>query len=243
LHPAADHDLRAVLRHELAHVALHEALDGQHVPLWFNEGFAIHLARENGFARSRTLWTAAVAGNLIALSDLDARFPSDIVGVPLAYAQAADVVRFLLREQDEARFELLIERVRRGQSFDRALYDSYGMDVYNLEQNWRADVDQRYSLWPVLLSGTMIWGGAALLIVVAWRRKRTRAKATLARWTREEGIEDARLTLLQELREAHARQAEAEEPIVPPILPAVASKPPDPVVPRIEHDGRWHTLH
>src|SRR5690606_31576156 len=152
----SEHDLRAVLRHELAHVALHDATHGHHVPLWFNEGFAIHLARENSFARTRTLWTAAVSGNLIGLPDLDQRFPNDIVGVPLAYAQAADVVRYLLRQEDEERFSLLVQRVGRGQEFDRALHDSYGMDLYNLELNWRADVEDRYSLWPLLLSGSMI---------------------------------------------------------------------------------------
>lgn len=243
LHPASDHDLRAVLRHELSHVALHEAVSGRHVPLWFNEGFAIHLAHENAFARTRALWTAAVSGNLIGLNELDARFPNDIVGVPLAYAQAADVVRFLLREQDEQRFSLLIDRLQGGQAFDRALYDAYGMDVYNLEQNWRADVEERYSLWPVLLSGTVLWGGATLLIVVAWRRKRKKDRATLARWTREEALEDARLALLKELREVRAREAAALAAKESPLPSPATLKPIDASVPRIEHDGRWHTLH
>lgn len=245
LHPASDHDLRAVLRHELAHVALHDALGGRHVPLWFNEGVAIHLARENAFARTRALWTATVSGNLISLRDLDARFPSDIVGVPLAYAQAADVVRFLLRQQDEERFSLLIRRVARGQSFDRALYDAYGMDLYGLELQWHEDVDSRYSLWPVLLSGSMIWGGAVVLVVVAWRRNRKRMRETLARWAKDEAREDARRERL--LREIAAEKARVEEPqaAAPTDSAEIVMPPPrrDTPVPQVEHDGRWHTLH
>jgi hypothetical protein len=254
LYPTADHDLRAVLRHELAHVALSDAVGGKHVPLWFNEGVAIHLARENAFARTRTLWMATVSGNLIALRDLDQRFPSDIVGTPLAYAEAADVVRFLLRRDDEERFGLLVRRVARGQPFDRALHDSYGMDLYGLELQWHEDVDSRYSIWPVLLSGSMIWAGAVVLVVVGWRRNKRRMKETLARWGREEAREDARLQLLRELAAERARAAaaaaaaaETETPQASlGVQPEQLAPPPsrrDSPVPQVEHDGRWHTLH
>lgn len=250
LHPASDHDLRAVLRHELSHVALHDALGGRHVPLWFNEGVAIHLARENAFARTRTLWTAAVSGNLISLRDLDRRFPSDIVGTPLAYAEAADVVRFLLRQQDQERFGQLVRRVARGQSFDRALYDAYGMDLYGLELEWQADVESRYSLWPILLSGSVIWGGAVVLVVLGWRRNKKRMTETLARWAKEEAREDARRELLRELEAARVRaleapKAQAPEAAVPADGGGLPMPPPtrDSPVPQVEHDGRWHTLH
>lgn len=257
IHPNSEHDLRAVFRHELAHVALHDAVVGNHVPLWFNEGFAIHLARENSFGRMRALWTASVSGNLIELKELNRRFPKDVVGVPLAYAQSADVVRFLLRQQTEERFGQLIERVRRGQDFERALYDSYGVDLYSLEQNWLADVDSRYSIWPVLLSGTMIWGGATVLIVVAWRRRRQKAKVTLSRWAKEEALEDARFILRKELEAARTAQNQPHaSPDLGPVpdktpaegeldsderLPALPPK--EPHVPKVEHDGNWHTLH
>lgn len=239
VHPNGDHKLREVLRHELAHVALHAAVRGRHVPLWFNEGLAIHLAQENSFARIRTLWTAAVSSNLIPLRELDARFPKDIVGVPLAYAQSADVVRYLLRQQDDERFRLLIQRVGRGQAFDRALYDSYGMDLYNLERNWLVDVDSRYSVWPVLFSGTLIWGGASLLIFVAWRRKRRHHRVTMQRWAREEALEDARLLLL---REHHSTDAEPKA--APPregVDRAIVAR--SSLVPKVQHEGDWHTLH
>jgi hypothetical protein len=261
IYPNADHDLKAVLRHELAHVALHDAVHGQHVPLWFNEGFAIHLARENSFGRMRALWTATVSGSLIELRELDRRFPKDIVGVPLAYAQAADVVRFLFRQQDAERFALLLQRVGRGQAFDRALYDAYGVDLYSLEQNWRLDVEDRYTLWPILLSGSLLWAGATVLIVYAWKRKRKRAKAILHRWANEEALEDERALLRKAQAAAAAAALAATEAAarvsVSEAPPAenqeaeagaagserVALVPRDVLVPKVEHDGNWHTLH
>src|SRR5579859_3383461 len=35
-------DLEESLKHELAHLALHDAVGDHHVPLWFNEGFAMY---------------------------------------------------------------------------------------------------------------------------------------------------------------------------------------------------------
>lgn len=283
LHPADDHDLRTTLRHELAHVALFDALQGHRVPLWFNEGLAIHLSRENSFARTRVLATASVSGNLLPLVELNQRFPADVVGVPLAYAQSADVVRFLLRSQDTERFRLLVARLRRGQDFEAALYDSYGTDSYNLERNWLADVGDRFSIWPVLFSGTVVWTGAVVLVTLAWRRKRQRQRVAFTRWEREDALEAARaqqraqlLEQAAEVRAALERAAQerttpsrpdlassdvaddAPNASVPPTNPtsseATASEGSVPVgvvvqaqrdssVPKVEHDGRWHTLH
>jgi hypothetical protein len=209
-HPAEDYDLLTTFRHELAHVALYDSIEKHSVPLWFNEGLAIHLSRENAFARSRALWGATVSDDLLPLRQLDQRFPSDVVGVPLAYAQSADVVRYLLRTQDQERFRLMIKRLARGQAFEAALNDSYGMDLYNLESAWREDVKGRFTLWPVLFSGTVLWTLAVVLVTLAWRRKRARQKQVLERWEREERIETERMRALALARAAALRALEAQ---------------------------------
>ncbi len=240
VHAGSDHDLYETFRHELAHVALHQAVERQRVPLWFNEGLAIHLSKEKAFGRMQTLWTATVSGNLLPLSEIERRFPDDVVGVPLAYAQSADVVRYLLRQEDQERFQLLIKRVRRGQAFDSAMYDAYGIDTQGLEYNWREDVQGRYSIWPMLFSGTAIWVFAIALATVAWRRKRKRQTQTLARWAKEEATQDAREAAVA------AKASVAPWMVVRP-EDGVVDKAPgaqrDSVVPKVEHEGDWHTLH
>lgn len=246
VHPNSNHDLLEVFRHELAHVALEEAVQGARVPLWFNEGLAVHLSRENAFARTQTLWTAVVSGNLIPLAEIERHFPDDIVGVPLAYAQSADVVRYLLRTEDQERFRSLIKRLRRGQGFEAAMSDSYGFDSYSLERVWQADAESRNTVWPVLMSGTLVWGGAMVLVAMAWRRKRKRQEATLRRWAREEALD--------ELRRLRIAQAVKEPPMASPGTPAAGVTPEQqgPVpnwgegatsVPKVEHEGSWHILH
>ncbi len=150
-------DVREVLFHELVHVALHDAVQGRHVPRWFNEGLAIQVSGESRFLRMKTLWDASLSRSLIPLSDLDASFPDGRYEVSVAYAESADFVRFLLREPDRARFVSLIERVRGGTPFDRALADAYGTDLHKLEFQWREEMSKRYTFAPVLTGGSLLW--------------------------------------------------------------------------------------
>jgi hypothetical protein len=246
-YPNTEHDLAEVFRHELAHIALHDALQGHHVPLWLNEGFAIHLSGESSFVRMQTLWTATLAETLVPLEQFDRHFPDDIVETPIAYAQSADVVRYLLRTRYSQRFVAMLRRVRSGQPFASAMSDAYGFEVYgvgenSLEDEWRRDVAKRYSFWPVLFSGSMVWIGALGLFVVGYYRRRKQQRATLDRWAVEEAAERQTTSLPAPAGRMHivlAPKEGASEPVV-----SEFKKPSrDLDVPKVEHEGSWHTLH
>jgi len=218
-------DMDEVFRHELFHVALEDAVKGHHVPLWFNEGMAIYASREHPWMRLQTLWDATLSRSIIPLRDLDKSFPAQNYEASIAYAESADLVRYLLRDQDQLRFAALIERVRGGQPFDRALGDAYDTDIRKVEYQWREDIAKRYTFAPVLASGTIVWVFALGILVVGYSRKRRRDRATLARWEEEENV-------------LHA----AEHP-PPSELPNVPADIPGRGLPKIEHEGGWHTLH
>lgn len=226
-------DLDEVFRHELAHVALEDAVQGKHVPVWFNEGLAIYLSNENGIPRMHTLWNATLSGTLLPLSDLDRNFPRNPAEVNIAYAESADFMRYLLRKSDRMRFAAMIDRVRDGQPFDRAIAEAYGVDLRRLEFEWRGDLEHRFSVIPVLTGGGLVWVLVMVALVAAYVRRRRRTKAILARWEREEALEDARLVKLE------ADRAGAVMPLVGVANAAKASA----VSIKIEHHGRWHTLH
>ncbi len=238
-------DLAETFRHELAHVALHDALGGARVPRWFNEGFAVFASGEASVKRLQSLWLATLSEDFQSLGELERTFPSDATEASVAYAQAADVVRFLLRRQDADRFRSMISRMRpssadTGQSFETAMRDSYGIDLASLELEWREDVGRRYTFWPVLFSGGLLWVGMIGLFVVAWRRRAHRTKATLDRWSVEEAREDEVRRRAAEVPRVHIVLAR------PGGLPPEAlrpSHPPGVEVPKIEHDGNWHTVH
>ncbi len=249
--PGERHDLLEVFRHELAHIALYDAVAGKPVPRWFNEGFAVHASGEAVASRLQTLWTATLAGNLLPLRDLTTSFPADANKASVAYAEAADLVRYLLRTHEAHRFRALVERVRDGESFERALGDAYATDLASFEYEWRQEVARRYTFWPVLFSGTTIWAVALVLIVWGYRRRKQRAGKTLARWAVEEAAEDERRAALARMMERPVHIVLAQPTDLASAFRAAqegsqtgGQRPPSrPDVPKVEHDGNWHTLH
>jgi hypothetical protein len=190
--------------------------------------------------RLQTLWTASLSDSLLPLERLERSFPMDDVTASVAYAEAVDVVRFLVRREDQPRFQSLIGRIRAGQPFERALKDSYGTDLANLEFEWREDVSRRYTFWPVLFSGSMVWAIAITLFIWAWRRRKKRNAETLSRWAREEAAEDRR-------NAGGAGQSPRVHIVIArPQGRAPADRRPsisEVEIPKVEHDGQWHTLH
>jgi Peptidase MA superfamily len=241
VHPGTEQDLGEVFRHELAHVALYDAVNGQPIPRWFNEGFAVLASGESSFLRMKTMLMANVGGSLIPLQSIERSFPNDETQAQIAYAEAVDVVRFLVRREDVHRFHALIQRMREGEAFDKAVLGAYGIELTTLELEWRDDVSRRYTFWPILLSGTGFWVIALGVFVWAWRRRRRRDRLTLQRWAREEAAEDiqrARLAARTEAARVHivlARGSEVPQQVPHPLAEIE--------VPRVEHDGQWHTLH
>jgi hypothetical protein len=225
-------DLSEIVEHELAHLALDEAVAGHAVPLWFNEGLAMYESGEQRWQRWETLSYAAFGDRLIPLAELERGFPRDASAVSLAYAESADVVRFLAREVDRARFGSLVQRVRVGIPFGRALEDAYSTDVRKLEYEWREDVKKHLRLLPLLTGGGLFGALMMALLVAAWVRRRDHAKAKLAQWAREEAESEAAVRMRRPQVVAATRDASPAE-----------DAPRVPSMPVVEHEGRWYTLH
>jgi hypothetical protein len=234
-------DIDRVLVHELSHVAVHRAVDGQPLPRWFSEGLAIFQARENSIERIQTLWTNSVAGNVVPLASLDDRFPRAPHRVNGAYAQSADIVRFLREgEGGERDFRQLIRAIRQGMPFEEAVQDSYHEPLSSLELRWHESLEERFHALPLFASGTGLWSLIAGLLVFATMRNRRRKKRRLAEME------------AQERAEAEAELAANEHAV----LQALANAQPDDImlvippdhagegdIPTVEYNGQNHTLH
>jgi hypothetical protein len=251
--PNQHNDIVETFKHELGHLALHDAVKGHDIPRWFNEGFAVFVSGESSLPRLQTLWTATVSRNLIPLDRLERGFPVDAQTASVAYAEAADVVRYLVRQQERYRFDALVERMSRGANFDEALRLAYNIDRNTLETEWREDVARRYTIWPILTSTSLLWVGIIGLFFFAYRKKKARAKATLERWRYEEEREDARNAARHILFENALERAAIEplrrvhivvaSPTQPPTAKGAQVQEADTEIPKISHDGGIHTLH
>jgi len=243
-------DVEAVLTHELSHIALHRAVDGNRIPRWFSEGVAIHQAREKSFERVQTLWGATVGGRLLTFSQLNGGFPSNPNRVSLAYAQSADFVDWLRgRPNGAAKLRDVIRRVRDGQSFQTALGRTYSASMTRLEIDWHDSLSERFQALPLLFGSGGLWVFAALLIVVAYVRRRRRDREKFAEWADEERVAVAKARALLAVRGSRVHAISGPSPTEPDedreVLYVVPPEPRrrDSSVPTVEHDGRSHTLH
>ena len=167
---ADEGDLVRTLRHELAHLALHEAVTVR-VPLWFDEGYASWAAGEWDRLGTLELNLSVVRGAIPTLTGLDGALRGSASSADAAYALAVSAVAELARRNPTGTLTPLLERLESGEDFDAAVLATTGLAVGRFEQEWQHAVRRRYTLgnWVIAGGGWLI---VALLVAVQVRRRR-----------------------------------------------------------------------
>ena len=197
-------DMKNTLAHELAHVALGRALGAlpgsPPPPRWLNEGFAYLHSSDFSWERAQTLFSAVLGGRVPSIHELDAAFPAEENEVALAYALAYDFVGFLASRGaadgvpgDRAAFRRFLAELARGAGLDAAARTAYARSLGELEREWLERLRERYLWLPAGTFGMLVWGFTALLLVLAWLRRRHQKRLRLRRMELEETIAEAAL--------------------------------------------------
>ena len=176
--------VRRVLRHELAHLALHRATNGRS-PRWLNEGYAQLASGEWGWEEGWAVRLAFLRGHT-SLSDLSLRFPGHRDGAAAAYLLSYTAVEQLLESGGEAGLRALFDGLAAGSSFDETLRTVYGMTADQFETRWKRTVSSRYGTLYVLSRAALFWIAITLLVLWVGSRRRRRDRAKLDRMRREE---------------------------------------------------------
>jgi hypothetical protein len=187
-------DLDSLLRHELAHVALHRATGGQPLPRWFHEGVAESFGAGIDLLRSQTLAGAIFGPGVPPLATLEDNFHgTDAIAATVGYAAARDFVNYLRDRDDKDGAELrqVLTEIRHGRSFDAALVKVYGRTLEELDAEWRSGLTGRYAWFPVISSGGLPLAAVTPLILVAAVRRRRLLRAGWERLAREDAEERA----------------------------------------------------
>ncbi|MEP7226038.1 MAG: hypothetical protein ABI785_01650 [Gemmatimonadales bacterium] len=169
-------DLYGTLRHELAHLALHQAVKGR-VPLWFDEGYASWAAAEWDRLDVLDLNLAVVRGAVPDLRSLDGALRGSASTAEAAYALAVSAVTELARRNPSGSLTPLLRRLEAGEDFDAAVLATTGLTMSQYDIEWRRTIRRRYSLATWLLAG----GGWGLLVFSMWALVRIRRRADLPR--------------------------------------------------------------
>jgi hypothetical protein len=169
-------DIYATLRHELAHLALHQAVRVR-VPLWFDEGYAAWAAGEWDRLGGLELNLAVVRGAVPDLRSLDGALRGSATTADAAYALAVSAVTELARRNPSGSIEPLLQRLIAGHDFEVSVRETTGLTLSQFERAWQRAVRQRYSLATWLLAG----GGWGAVTLAVWVLVRIRRRADRAR--------------------------------------------------------------
>jgi hypothetical protein len=169
-------ELPRILRHELAHLALHQDVLVR-VPLWFDEGYAGYAAGEWSRYAALELNLAVARGVLPDLRALDGGLRGDPGTAEAAYALAMSAVAELARRNPSGTLSPLMDRLREGQDFDAAVLATTGLPPDRFEEAWQGAMRRRYGLGTWLLAG----GGWLLVVALVLGLVRFRRRADRAR--------------------------------------------------------------
>jgi hypothetical protein len=166
-----------VLRHELAHLALHEAV-GNLPSRWFDEGYASYAANE-------IVRDAVLGANLVLLfrgmpplDSLDAAFQGGSLRAEGAYALSYRAVAELAARDPERGLTLFFQYWKESGRFDRAVRSAYGITQSQFEEIWRARTRRRYG-GLALVADLSIAAALTVFIVLPFyviRRRRDRLR-------------------------------------------------------------------
>lgn len=179
--PLFDAEGRRVLRHEWAHLGLHQYLGDLRVPRWFDEGYAQTASGGWDATEAWRLRILIALGRVPPLDSLALGWPRDRASAEAAYLLAASALGYLLEESGERGLASLLERWRAQRSFDAALRETYGVTSGQLEEDWRAWVKARYGWLFVLTHSAVFWMLLALLLLLMMRTRRGYNRERMAR--------------------------------------------------------------
>ena len=181
-----DSSLETVLHHEIAHVLIDRAAGHNAVPRWFNEGLAIHAAREWQLEDRARVSLATLRRGGVTLAELERRFHAGSHSASSAYALSAAFVRYVVDRHGALVTAKIFDHVAAGRSFEDAYHRATGTSLAAEEQAFWRHLDL-WSKWvPLLGSSTTLWMLITALALWAFKRRRERDAEQLAAWDLED---------------------------------------------------------
>jgi hypothetical protein len=168
-----------VLRHELAHLALHEAL-GDLPTRWFDEGYASYAAAEWGRDEALLTNVALALGGMPSLDSLEAGFYGGARSAEQSYALAYRAVAELAELDAERGLALFFRQWKESGSFDRALRRSFGMTAEAFEKHWQSRTRRRYGALALVTNLSIATGLLSLALAPFYVARRRRDRERMA---------------------------------------------------------------
>lgn len=174
------------LRHEWAHLGLHQHLGELRVPRWFNEGYAQWASGGFDAMGAWRLRVMIALRRTPAMDSLALSWPSGREEARTAYLLAASAVTYLLEAGGERGLALFLDRWRERRSFESAFRETFGVTTGQFEEDWKRHVRSRYGWLFMLSHSALFWLVLALVLLFMMRSRQGRNREKLARLRAEE---------------------------------------------------------
>jgi hypothetical protein len=182
-------NLRKTVRHELTHIVLGSNYMMDFLPRWFNEGVAMVEADEPTFRGDFNLAAAVLLGTFVPLSSLDGEFRTarnDIASV--CYGQSRSLVNFIIDQHGEPAVMKLLAHTNTDSAAD-PFRSVLGLSAAHIYHRWRVSL-QKYVYMYSIMSGIGLFWLMAVLVVIAYVRKKIHGRKMLAQWDKEDPFLD-----------------------------------------------------
>ncbi|MEO8562115.1 MAG: hypothetical protein ABI601_08585 [bacterium] len=165
------------LRHELAHLALHERL-GDRPPRWFDEGYASLAAREWRREDVLAANVALAVRGAPTLDELEASFAGGASQAQSAYALSFRAVAELASFDPDRGLTLFFRYWESGRNMDSAMRQAYGMTLDGFERQFRQRTRRRYGALALVADLSLVFFLFSLILLpfIVSRRVRDRRK-------------------------------------------------------------------
>jgi hypothetical protein len=198
--PSSAGDPMSVLRHELAHLALHEAM-GEIPPRWFDEGYASFAAGEWGRDAFLTTNLALALRGAPSLRELDEWFYGGSTQAQAAYALSFRAVSELASMDPARGLDVFFHEWRGSLNMDRAMRMAYGITFEGFDKRWQSSTRWRYGILAIFADLTLagLFIGAVIVPLFFIRRRRYRERLAAMRAADEASERAARESAIAEL--------------------------------------------
>ena len=161
-----------VLRHELAHLALHEAM-GTLPPRWFDEGYASFAAHEWTRESAIEMSSGLVWHTLPSLEQLEDGFYAGASRANWSYALAYRAVEDLAALDAQNGLTNFFREWKSAGKFEPAVRGAFGMTGEQFDKHWQQQTRRRFGALSLVTNLSAALGFFALLLgPLFWLRKR-----------------------------------------------------------------------
>jgi len=166
--------------HEISHIIIHRATNGNYVPKWLSEGLCSVLAGEFRQGSTSKLSRAVLAKNLMGLPRVDGVLRFSKHNAALAYAEASSAVRYYIERFGWLAVRDLLRYIKQNQDFEEAFYLATGVDYDTWQIEWMSYARSRYRWGALLNIDNIIWMLIAIfgsiIVISAYVKKQIQLK-------------------------------------------------------------------